>query len=397
MKLALVCQEYFPEKARGGIGTQTAMKGNGLASLGHEVFIISRSSDLHRHERTEGNITEIMLPGMEAHFPEMSDAVQWLTRSVAVAAELEQLSNRFGIDLIDFPEWAAEGFTYLLNRTPWKKIPCVIQLHGPLVMFAHTMNWPEMDSEFYRVGTFMEAETIKLADAVYSSSKCSAGWIQKYYHPDVTEIPIIHTGIDAKIFSPQKVQKNKNLTIIFVGKLVKNKGVEELVDAVCNIVKDYPGLHLQLIGRGNDDYVNALKEKAKKSDAPDFLEFPGPITREHLPTMLCKADIFAAPSYYEGGPGFVYLEAMACGLPVIGCEGSGINEIIHHEENGLLVPVANINKLEKAIRKLILNPEYARQLGNNARKFTETEADYGHCIKKLEEFYKSIIKKYQTV
>ena len=49
------------------------------------------------------------------------------------------------LDLIDFPEYGGEGYIYLLNRTEWDRVPVVLHLHGPLVMFAHTMGWPELD------------------------------------------------------------------------------------------------------------------------------------------------------------------------------------------------------------------------------------------------------------
>src|ERR1044072_7668064 len=130
MKIALVSQEYFPEKARGGIGTQTFIKAQGLAKLGHQIFIIARSNDGHRRERTNGNITEICIRGFEGELPEMTDSVQWLTHSVCVAAEIESLNSKVGLDIIDLPEWAAEGYTYLLNRTAWNQVPTVVQLHG---------------------------------------------------------------------------------------------------------------------------------------------------------------------------------------------------------------------------------------------------------------------------
>ena len=139
MNLALISQEYPPETARGGIGSQTYIKAQGLSRLGHKVFVISRSIDADRHEVMDGDICIIRIPGLENKMPEMTDIVQWITHSVVVAAEIDALDKRIRLDLIDFPEWAAEGYTYLLNRTSWKNIPTVIQLHGPLVMFYHAV------------------------------------------------------------------------------------------------------------------------------------------------------------------------------------------------------------------------------------------------------------------
>ncbi len=391
MKIALVSQEYPPETARGGIGSQTYTKALGLAEFGHEIFVISRSTDSERHETLNDKITVIRIPGLDNMLPEMTESVQWLSHSIVIAAEIDSLLKRVTLDLIDFPEWAAEAYTWLLNRTDWKTVPTVIQLHGPLAMFAHAMNWPELNSSFYKIGSHMEAICVQMADAVYSSSDCSTQWIRKYYDPQKEIIPTIHLGINTELFKPQAVQKYDQPTIIFTGKIVPNKGVEELVNAASNLVKDFPELQLHFIGRGQEKYINQLKENANKLGATDLLNFRGFIDKSSLPEELCRAHIFCAPSYYEGGPGFVYLEAMACGLPVIGCSGSGVNEIIETGENGLLVPPRNSKALEEALRMLLSDTKLASRLALNARKFVLTEADSIHCINKLEAFYYSVL------
>jgi glycosyltransferase involved in cell wall biosynthesis len=391
MKIALISQEYPPETARGGIGSQTLMKAKGLSELGHQVYVISRS-DSQRYEVMDGNIRIIRIPGMEDYMYEMTDIVEWVTHSAVVAAEIDALNKRIGLDIIDFPEWAAEGYVYLLNRTKWYGVPTVIQLHGPLAMFAHAMNWPELDSEFYRVGTHMEATCVRLADAVYSSSACSTNWINKYYNPQKEYIPTIHLGVDTKVFTPQPIVKDNRPTLMFTGKIVKNKGVEELVEAASHLVKYFPDLQLRLYGRGQEKYINFLKEKAINLGASNLLDFRGFIEKDALPVELSQAHIFVAPSYYEGGPGFVYLEAMACGLPVIGCSGSGIDEIITSGVNGLLVPPQDSQSLEKALRKLLSDQQLLHRMGKAALEYVKREADTNICLKRLEEIYHSVLQ-----
>lgn len=391
MKIALVSQEYPPETARGGISTQTYVKAKGLSDLGHEVFVISRSINLQRNEYKDGNINVIRIHGMENHLSEMTDIVQWITHSTGVATEIERLNKYIGLDIIDFPEWAAEGYIYLLNRTSWNTIPVVIQLHGPLVMFAHTMGWPEVDSEFYRIGTQMEATCINLADAVYSSSKCSSSWIYSHYSSSKEYIPTIHLGVDTTKFAPQLVSKNEQPTIIFIGRIVQNKGIEELVEAASLIVKDIPDLQLKIIGRGEEAYINKLLKIAHKAGAQNLLDFTGYIQKEALPEVLSKAHLFAAPSWYEGGPGFVYLEAMACGIPVIGCTGSGVEEIVTSGENGILVPPKNVKALGNALRKILSDQKLQEEMSIKARDFILQEADSSVCLRRLENFYKEVL------
>ncbi len=374
------------------IGSQTYAKAMGLSSLGHEIYVISRSIDSQRHEKTDGGIVIIRVPGMEDVLPEMTDTVAWITNSVVVAAEIEALNDRVGIDLIDFPEWGAEGYVYLLNRLPWKRIPAVIHLHGPLVMLAHTIGWPEKESSFYKVGCNMEATCVQLAEAVYSSSECSAQWINKYYEPKKKEIPIIHLGINTDLFKPLTEAKNERPTIVFAGKLVKNKGIEELVEAAAALAREIPDLQLNIIGTGQENYIKSLIEKANNLGAPSLLNLLGYISSEMLPLEFSKGHVFCAPSYYEGGPGFVYLEAMACGLPVIGCSGSGVEEIVTPGINGFLVPPRDTDSLTKELRKLLTDKKLADEMGKNGREYILREAESTSCLKKLEAFYYSVLE-----
>lgn len=391
MRILLVSQEYPPETAHGGIGTQTFMKAHGLSELGHQIFVLSHSIDGTRHESTDSEIRMIRVPGMNSGLIEMTETVRWLTYSTLITAEIERLSKRFEFDLIDFPEYGAEAFVSLLNRTDWKKIPIVMQLHGPLVMLAHAINWPDRESDFYKVGTFMEATCFRLADKVYSSSQCSVNWCQTHYFKRQDEIPIIHTGVSTDHFSPKLVEKHSDFTILFVGRIAKSKGVENLVDVVIDLSYEFPNLKLRLIGNGDKNYIQQLKLKASSIKKHGLLEFVGFVQKDELPEEYSKAHIFAAPSHFEGGPGFVYLEAMACGLPVIACNGSGIEEIIDSGKNGLLVTPNNNQELKSAIKILITDPKFAANIANAARNYVLKHADKKICIKKIEKLYSDLI------
>ncbi len=138
--------------------------------------------------------------------------------------------------------------------------------------------------------------------------------------------------------------------------------------------------------------INQLQEKAGKLGAHNLLELPGSIKKDALPEELSRAHVFASPSYYEGGPGFVFLEAMSCGLPVVGCSGSGVEEIVLSGENGILVPPKDTKALEQALRKILNDTESLENMGSNARNYVLREADSQLCLNRLENFYHSVIK-----
>lgn len=383
MRIAIVAQEYPPETAKGGIGTQAYAKAHGLAQLGHDVTVISRSQKMLREERADGNVRLIRIrPRLDAH----SEIADWISYSDAVAAEIADVHQQSPLDLIEFPEWACEGYVHLLNQTDGFRIPTVIQLHGPVVMLAKELGWPEPGSEFHRIGMQMEQTCLTRADAIYSSSGCSADWCAKSYGLRRDAIPILHTGVDTQHFSPRPVERDSRPTIIFAGKVTWNKGVATLVDAAIKIAPAFPGLRLRMLGRAEKHVVSDLQRRVTNAGYADLLELGGFVDRDTLPIELSKADVFAAPSRYEGGPGFVYLEAMACGLPAIACENSGAAEVIVPGENGALVPPDDVDALAATLAALLKD----KSIGQRARNSVISNFDTADCIRRIESFFAKV-------
>jgi glycogen(starch) synthase len=384
MRICLVSQEYPPETAKGGLGTQTYLKATGLASVGHEVFVVSASPTGDPSAKDVDGVHVVRIGSLHERVPLYTEAAQWIAHSTEVAAAVWELHQEYSLDIVEFPEWGAEGFTHLLNRTQWNNIPTVVQLHGPLVMLAHTVNWPDRESEFYRVGTFMEATCVRLADAVFSSSACSADWCAKHYGIHRDEVPVLHTGVDTKHFHPAGTAKAEQPTIIFAGRVAQNKGVEELVDAMAKL----PGVQLWILGRGDEPYVNNLKARAT-----DAVKFVGYVERAELPGWLSRADVFCGPSHFEGGPGLAYLEAMACGLPVVAGDQGGAGEVVLPGLNGFLVAPRSADALVDVLEPLLADRQRCALLGRQARDYVLENADSDKCLRQLEQFYLGVLKR----
>lgn len=393
MRIALVAQEYPPETAKGGIGVQAHLKAHGLAARGHDVQVISRAPDGVRSERMDGPVRLLRIPGFEKRMPVYTEVADWITYSAEVCAAVHALHAEKPLDLVEFPEWAAEGYVYLSNRSGWDQVPAVVHIHGPLAMFARTIGWPDPASAFFRIGSAMEAACLRLADAVYSSSAYSAGWCAREYGVDGAGIPVMHTGVDTKCFCPQPVPRDSRPTIVYTGKLVRNKGVLDLVAAACRLVPTWPDLRLLLVGRGEEGVIREIRALAAAEGCSGLLELPGFLPRENLPDLLSRGHVFAAPSPFEGGPGFMFLEAMACGLPVIACAGSGGAEMVLPEETGLLVPPGDPEALARALEKLLGDQDLREQMGRQARRHMMEQADSKKCLDRIEHFFISVAAK----
>jgi glycosyltransferase involved in cell wall biosynthesis len=390
MRICLVSQEYPPETGHGGIASQTHRKAHGLAQRGHDVTVLAASSTGQRTVRFADGVRVVRIPTFDERMNLHSEAARWLTYSAEVAAALDRLQSGMSFDLVEFPEWAGEGYIYLLNQAEWNRTTTVVQLHGPIVMFAHALGWPAVDTEFYRVGTMMERGSLRMADAVYSSSQCSKQWCEEEYRLSLRSAPILHSGVDVEMFSPQPRRPGPP-TVVFVGRIDRHKGADHLVEACCRIAAAVPGLRLKMYGRPNPDLARRLTERVRAAKFPDLLDMPGPVDRRDLPAKFAEADVFAAPSLYEGGPGFVYLEAMACGLPVVGCSGSGVSESVVHDHCGLLVPPGNVEELAQALLKLLTDAKQSREMGRRGRQRVLEIADSRSCIGRIEDFYREVI------
>ncbi len=389
MRIALVSREYPPESAKGGIGTQTYLKAHSLAAHGHDVFVISESPNGEASEISDAGVRVMRLANVHHKFEIHNEPVDWIARSVEVAACLETLHGRTPLDLIDFPEWGGEGYVYLLNRCDWKRQPrTLVHIHGPLIMFANETGWPERNGDFFRTGAAMEEACLRLADSVISSSRYSAEICRSYYNLD-REIPVLHVGVDISVFFPKEIPKESSPTVIFAGKFSRAKGVLDLVRAAVQVAARFPNLKLRMIGRGDDVVIAEMKAIA--ADRPGLLEITGFMSHGELAAEFSKAHVFASPSPCEGGPGFVFLEAMACGLPAIACADTGAAEVVS-EETGILVPRGDSVVLGESIGHLLADPESRQHKGACARQFVISHADSRICLERIERHYHSVVE-----
>ena len=176
------------------------------------------------------------------------------------------------------------------------------------------------------------------------------------------------------------VSKHERPTIVFVGRLESNKGVDVLVDAGCRLAKTFPDLQIQLLGRGNQKVVRELFQKATAAGHPNMIELPGYIAREQLPEYSVARPRVCSTIGLRRRPGFVYLEAMACGLPVVACDGSGSAEVIENGVTGFLVPPRDVDALHDVLARLLSDEVMRTEMGRRARNYVVREANSNDCL-----------------
>jgi glycosyltransferase involved in cell wall biosynthesis len=182
------------------------------------------------------------------------------------------------------------------------------------------------------------------------------------------EVWLIPNGVILELFSKREKGspgKSSDKNILFVGRLTKQKNISSLLQAIQKIGK----VKLTIVGEGPlgrelSEYSNELELNVR---------FEGYVPHDQLKGYYHAADVFVLPSLIEGHPK-VLLEAMACGLPVIGSNVEGTREIITHEYNGLLCGTAPPS-IRNALKRLLEDPELATKLGENARSLVAQKYD----------------------
>ena len=399
LNICLVSQEYPPDTARGGIGTQTWNKARTLAGLGHSVHVLScaagDSTDWSTKAEDGVTVHRMRPPGQEPgkQFPIYNAATYWLGYTWCVLRQINRLMQTTAFDVIDFAEYGAEGFAYQLDRVPWNWAPVVVQLHGPLAIFARNIGWPEEESEFCRVGAFMEGISIRLADALMAVSAKVADFTAQFYEVRRESIDVVHIGVDAEAFQPGDPEQliATRPTVLFVGNIATNKGVQTVLEAVLRLRLKYPSIRLQVLGRGDDDLKEQLEAQARKEGASLNVEFHGFVGRDRLPEFYRQADVFCSPAQYEPF-GIVYVEAMACGCPVVATTAGGAPEAVLDGETGILVPPLDVGAVTAALDRILTDRSLRRRMGAAGRRHVEQVFAMDKYISRVLDVYHKAIE-----
>ena len=191
----------------------------------------------------------------------------------------------------------------------------------------------------------------------------------------------IAPGIDTAHFIPRADGFEKRVElglqdkkiIISVGRLVHRKGQDKLIEAMPTILSKIPNAHLLIVGEG--PYKNHLDKLAKKFSLEESVTFVGRILYDKLPTYLSAADLFAMPSRSRffglevEGLGIVYLEASACGIPVVAGNSGGAPDAVIEGVTGFCVDGTDVDQVASAVIEVCSNAERASHMGAAGRNW----------------------------
>jgi len=198
-------------------------------------------------------------------------------------------------------------------------------------------------------------------------------------------------GIDLDYYNPDafhsKGAVNGLFTFLFVGRIVRDKGINELVAAFDRLYQERPNVRLVLVGRREDNLDPVRTETLQRIQRGDGIDAVG--EQRDVRPYYASADALVFPSYREGFPNVV-IEAGAMELPSIVTDINGSREIIVNGENGVIIPSHDTDALYQAMKHLVECPQETKAMAAKARPMVASRYEQGYVRQCLKEFYRSI-------
>lgn len=198
-------------------------------------------------------------------------------------------------------------------------------------------------------------------------------------------------GIDLEHFKPMShltPLEEGVFSFVFVGRLVGDKGINELIAAFSRLNKEYPETRLVLVGP-EEEKIDPIKPETKvEIDRNPAIDAVG--QQSDVRPFFTSADALVFPSYREGFPNVV-IEAGAMGLPSIVTDINGSREIIIDGENGMIVPSKDAEALYQAMKHFVENLEDVKRMAENARPLIASRYEQSYVRQCLKDFYKECI------
>lgn len=200
-----------------------------------------------------------------------------------------------------------------------------------------------------------------------------------HYNPELTEVKT----------EAAKIRKEGVFTFVFIGRLVGDKGINELVEAFVRLNIEYPDTRLILVGPEESELDPLKSETLSKISACRGIEAVG--RQSDVRPWLAASDVLVFPSYREGFPNVV-IEAGAMCLPSIVTDINGSREIIIDGRNGLIIPSHNANALYQTMKRMLENPDLRTSMAIEARPLISSRYEQSYVRRCLKEYYKNLLK-----
>ncbi|MBW8011849.1 MAG: glycosyltransferase family 4 protein [Chloroflexi bacterium] len=373
--MLIVNSEYPP--VGGGASNASANIARKLSALDQEVTVLTtRFNSLP--EEDQGGVNIVRAPARRRRV-ERSGVFEQLTFLFGGCLRASRLMRTWRPDVVLAFFGSPSGVIALYLRMIYG-LPYVVSLRG-----GDVPGFRPYDFAFYHklIGPLLHVVWRRAASVVANSSG-----LRFFAQSFDSSVPIqkIPNGVDAANY-PGSTRRWEPTHILFVGRLVYQKGIDLLIKALAGIKELI--WEVSLVGDGPQrKELQALGERLGIGERVNFIGWQD---REILVKRYQQANLFVFPSRHEGMPNAV-LEAMASGLPVIASAIAGNEELVSPNETGILVSGEDVDALRGALRELISNPNLRKKMGMAGRKRVQTDYTWDRVAEQYLKLLQSAVE-----
>lgn len=382
----------YPPRSVGGLARHVEDLSAAIAESNNEIHVVTvGSEDSPEYEIVGG----VHIHRFEPYPVDTPDFFTWIlqlnVKMQEVIARLVRTQGHF--DIVHSHDWLT-AFAGAAAKHAYQ-IPLIATIHATE---AGRNNGLHNDHQRY-IGS-VEWWLAYEAWRIIVCSKHMRNEIEGLFSAPRDKIDILPNGVNAKKFESLKIEpgfKSKFASdfekiVLFVGRLVQEKGVQILIESAPAIIRAFPNAKFVIAGKGPIE--GELRNRAQATGLGDKIMFAGYIDDDTRNKLYSVASVAVFPSLYEPF-GIVALEAMAAGTPVVVADTGGLSEIVTHGEDGLKAYRGNANSLANNVVRLLTDEVYSEQIKTKAEKLVKEVYDWRAIAKNTVILYEKVLREYQ--
>ena len=393
MRILMLSWEY-PPRIVGGISRVVHDLAQKLGEGGNEVHVVTCWEPGTIEMEKDKNVFVHRVRTYELNTYSFVDWVLHL--NFALLEYSTRLINETGIfDVIHAHDWVVAFTARALKHS--YTIPLIATIHAT----EHGRNWGiHNDTQRYINGVewWLTYEAWK----VVVNSEYMKNEVKDIFKLPDDKITVIPNGVDIHKFDGyerdygfrRNFAADNEKIVFFVGRLVHEKGVQVLVDAIPKVIGNYNDVKFVIAGKGPQ--LDYLKGKSMSMNVYHKIYFTGYISDIDLLKLYKCADIAVFPSLYEPF-GIVALEGMVANIPVVVSDTGGLGEIVRHGIDGMKAYAGNPNSLADCILEILFNPDKAEQMKKNALNKVGTIYNWSTISHRIISLYEEVVEESRKV
>jgi glycosyltransferase involved in cell wall biosynthesis len=293
----------------------------------------------------------------------------------AMYREALLISEKEDIDLVNF-QWLFPACFWLRRFSRLSGLPIVVTGHGTDILLATK-----------GVFKIFANRALKEADALTTNSDYMRSRLNDIALS--SRIEVIYMGVDGGKFSPGMNKPSDSKTILYVGRLIKQKGIELLVEVFVDIIKQVPDAKLEIIGYGPEkENIQTVLRTGRLEGSVTMIDT---VRHDELAQIYRRSRVLMLPALIPEGLGMTPAEAGLCGVPTITFGLGGTKEIVLDGKTGLVVD-PNREALRDGLLRILTDDSLADELGQNARSFFIDVISWPGVVTRFDSLFREVIK-----